>query len=342
MDDDVFSFQWHLTDRCPGGCAHCYQERHDGRSELPAGQFWRLCDNLFDGLAGRPFTVNLTGGEPLLFERLPRLLQLLQRQDNLRQVDIITSGRVLDTGLLAELAGHECLHGFKLSLESASPRINDAIRGAGAFAATCRALEVIGRTTDRPVVLMVTLSTLNLQDLAGLVELARRLGAAGLICERFVPLGRGRRLAGSVLGPRQWLQVVRSVLQLAGLDEDPLRLLGYHAFWLEFDGQEVAGLRAASCNLGPNSMALMPDGRVFPCRRLPLEVGNLCRQPLAEILRQLEGFQPHRLRRRLHGRLCASCSLDDCAGCRALARSAGDWLGDDPRCILWLEREAEG
>lgn len=340
MVNGVFSFQWHLTDNCPGGCAHCYQERHDRRGDLPVAQFWQLCDNLLAGLAGRPFAVNLTGGEPLLFEPLPRLLQLLERQDNLEGVEIITSGRVLPEQLLAELAEYECLRGFKVSLEAASPQLNDAIRGAGAHAAACRAVQEIRRVTGRPVVLMASLSRLNYQGLDELLRLAHRLGAAGLVCERFVPLGRGLGMADSVLGPREWLRVVEQVLRLAGVDEDPGQMLGYHAYWLELDHAGVVGLRGARCNLGPDAMALMPGGQVFPCRRLPVEVGNLCRQPLADILRRLREFSPSRLRQRLRGRLCGKCSLPGCAGCRARARAAGDWLGDDPCCVRWLERQA--
>ncbi len=100
------------------------------------------------------------------------------------------------------------------------------------------------------------------------------------------------------------------------------------------DGDELE-LRAAECNLGASSMALMPDGSVQPCRRLPVVVGNLANEPLGQIRRRLERFSPSRVKKDLYGPVCSACPLEYCSGCRAMARAViGNWLDDDPCCPL--------
>jgi MoaA/NifB/PqqE/SkfB family radical SAM enzyme len=164
---------------------------------------------------------------------------------------------------------------------------------------------------------------------------ARAEGAAGVIFERFVPLGTGRGFAGTTLDASGWHQALAAIAGLAGLDADPLGLCPYHALWLSFGPEGNTSLTGARCNLGDEAMALMPDGTVYPCRRLPIRVACAFDQPMETIRRRLRAWSPEALRPRLRGAVCGICGMDDCNGCRALARAAGgDLLGDDPLCPL--------
>ena len=187
---------------------------------------------------------------------------------------------------------------------------------------------------------MITLSRSNLATIEESLDFARRVGASGLIFERFVPLGRGRQMADQVLLPADWHGAVCDIAACAGLQIEPQETLPFHAYWLHLDGREEC-LQGAACNLG-ESMALMPDGTVFACRRLPIPVGNALAQSMVEIRNRLAGYAPDALRHRLHGPVCRNCSVPACAGCRALALAmTGDWLADDPRCVRRLESEGD-
>jgi radical SAM protein with 4Fe4S-binding SPASM domain len=105
------------------------------------------------------------------------------------------------------------------------------------------------------------------------------------------------------------------------------------------DARRAQRLQGALCNLGDESMALMPDGTVYPCRRLPIAVGNVLKEPFETILPRLKRYAAPRIARDLRGSLCGMCGVKGCAGCRALARAlTGDLLSDDPQCALWMER----
>jgi MoaA/NifB/PqqE/SkfB family radical SAM enzyme len=335
-----FGFQWHLTDRCNLRCAHCYQDDFGPSAERPLGDLCLMADRVFAELAGRPVSINLTGGEPLLLPHLGGLLEYLERFDDLEALHVITNATVAAEPVLACLARAKRLKSLKVSLESAEPAANDRIRGRGNFARVRRNLDVYRARLGRPLVLMMTLGRHNVQGIGAMAALAREVGAAGVIFERFVPLGQSQAFAGQTLGPEDWSRAVSAVLAAAGSRAETEELLPYRAFWLWTDGRSEP-LEGALCNLGDESMALMPDGTVFPCRRLPIPVGHVLAEPFAEILPRLAGYCSKALLPRLRGGLCGLCGVEGCAGCRALARALqGDVLSDDPQCLLRLEGES--
>jgi len=331
----TFGFQWHLTNRCNMRCTHCYAEEFDSRSDMSLSGLQSLADELFTCLARHEVSVNLTGGEPLLLEYLPELARYLQGFENLSRIDMISNGTICNS-VLDELGSLENYGCTKVSCESGITSTNDAIRGEGNLASLCVNIPRIAERTKKPVVLMTTLAAYNATDVRATVEMAGRVGASGVIFERFVPLGQGSEIADQTLSAEQWKGAVADITGCAGREIDPVELAGYHAFWLHIDGREE-NLSGARCNLGDESMALMPDGTVYPCRRLPEEVGNLARGSFEPILDRLAGYAPSALRPRLRGEVCSACGVEDCAGCRALARAvSGDFLADDPACVKIL------
>ncbi len=331
----TFGFQWHLTDRCNLRCRHCYQHGHSPRSERGLDDLRRMADRIFAALPGRRVSVNLTGGEPLVLPHLFDLIDHLTTFPNLEEVNLITNGTKVSERIVAELGDRPAIGTVKVSLEGADAATNDTIRGRGNLERVRRNLGALG-ATGKPVVLMVTLALYNLGQIEAMVGLARELGLAGVIFERFIPLGRGRELAAQVLSAREWGEASARIARAAGAEVEAGDLLAYRAFWLVLgSGGDDDELRGALCNLGDESMALMPDGTVYPCRRLPLPRGNLLDEPFEAILARLSELGIDAVRPKLRGQLCGVCGVGGCAGCRALALALlGDVLADDPQCPL--------
>jgi radical SAM protein with 4Fe4S-binding SPASM domain len=327
-----FGFQWHVTDRCDGRCAHCYQSDFTGARELGLDGLLGAAARVFAGLTGHRVSINVTGGEPFLLPYLPDLLRALHGYAALDEVNVITNGLRADPAALTEIAALPAFGCFKISIEGADRATDDALRGAGHFDAV---LENLPRfvATGRPVVLMLTLSGRNASAIADTLALARDRGAAGVIFERLVPLGRGVGMRGDVLGPVEWGAAAVAIAAAAGVDADPEELLPFRAFWVDTAGDAEEPLSGALCNLGRDSMCLMPDGTVYPCRRLPIAAGNVLEEPFAAIRERLAAYAPDAIRPRLSGPACGSCRVPGCTGCRALARAlTGDLCADDPQC----------
>ncbi len=327
----TFGFQWHLTNLCNGRCDHCYQESFTSDNALGLEVQKATADEIFDTLSHRPVTVNITGGEPLLLGHLPDLLSHLGTKPNLDELWIITNGTVAGKKMLHSLRRIDALTGIKVSLEAADQAINDSIRWPGHLAALSRNMDSFV-SLEKQVVAMVTLSNRNVHQIDPLVKWAKDMGCSGVMFERFVPVGHGLQMKEQVLDSDGWTEACRLIGMQAGqvLDQEDASI--YKAFWISF-GQDEDLLRGAFCNLGDESMALMPDGAVFPCRRLPMEVGRMPDEDFGEIIERLESFSAGKIRARLKGRVCKTCRVDQCAGCRALALAlTGDYLADDPLC----------
>jgi radical SAM protein with 4Fe4S-binding SPASM domain len=93
------------------------------------------------------------------------------------------------------------------------------------------------------------------------------------------------------------------------------------------------------CSAGVAGLTLLPDGTVLPCRRLPLPLGNACRDSLREIWALHPVLQALRDRRG-YAAACRACPRwAVCRGCRAVAyawsQAAGDPdpLAADPQCF---------
>ncbi len=333
----MFGFQWHLTDRCNRKCLHCYQDTHETNSELTSELRLKAAELIMQSLTEEAVTINLTGGEPLLLPDLLDLIRYLDNYANLEEINIISNGTIENEQILHDLSLIRSFKHFKISLESGKPEINDAIRGKDSLKNLRRTIPLYKALTGRDVTLMMTLSRMNFRSIAETVEFAREVGAAGILFERFIPLGTGLGIADAVLGADDWFAAVKEILAVARIDAEPDSMAAYRAFGLELNEKldPEDRLEVAFCNLGAESMALMPDGTVFPCRRLQIPVGNILQEPFSAIRSRLADWECSRIRPQLHGEICGICPFEDCPGCRALAMAlSGDPLDDDPQCLL--------
>lgn len=309
MSGDI-GIQWHITDNCNLRCAHCYQSSFSSASEVPLDRLVEVAHRIFGASLETRFILNVTGGEPFVDKRLSALIRHLAGHDNLIELNVISNGTVVAGEPLEALRESGKAGALKISLESADPGVNDGVRGSGNLARVLRNLPVLKEKSGRDVILMATLARYNAAHVPELVALAREVGARGVIFERFVPLGTGEALLEEVLTADLWERAVEEIVKAAGLDVPAGELSRFTAFEVMTDGREDA-LRGAQCELGGDSMALMPDGDVHPCRRLPVKVGNVLEEPFVEILERLKEYRP------LEG------GDPRCLGCRAIERAIG-------------------
>jgi radical SAM protein with 4Fe4S-binding SPASM domain len=87
------------------------------------------------------------------------------------------------------------------------------------------------------------------------------------------------------------------------------------------------------CLAGTGVLFVSHQGEIFPCGYLPLEAGNIRRQPLHQIWEQSPLFADLREPDLLGGK-CGLCEFKRvCSGCRARAFGmANDYLGEEPFC----------
>ena len=179
----------HVTKACNLRCAYCYfTASRLLPGEMSAADLSPLWPQL---VTLRPGKVVFTGGEPLLRPDLPGLLRSLRAADPGHRVlrCLNTNGYLVTPQLARDLVG--LADEVRVSVDALAAR-NDALRGAGSFAAALNALECLHDVGFEPKAL-VTVTATTLPDLEELLCLLADHKIMRININAFRPIGRGRR-----------------------------------------------------------------------------------------------------------------------------------------------------
>ena len=338
---EPFHIQWHITNFCNLRCRHCYQDDFSLKGDLNWADLKKVSNHFLMTLAewGKTACIHLTGGEPLLKPELFPLLSELDTQPIVEELGIITNGLSVDQEILRRLSGFSKLKKLKISLDGGDSKTNDAIRSKGVFEKVMRNLSLIKKNERFEIILMFTVMKKNFRSLPSLIKLSQDLGVEGLIIERFIPLGRGKEIVHEVLSREEWKEIIEMLLDFFPTEEEEPPFIPFQAFQIKFNGEEPE-LLGAPCIIGVDGLCIIPDGKVFPCRRFPISIGNLLDDSLVEIWKGSELLDKLRKKENLKGK-CGKCMMKECRGCRSLALAlTGDYLEEDPHC--WCDDKPYG
>lgn len=247
---------FHILTQCNLKCRHCYinPEQH-GTQRLSLSNIERWLNIL----AARHPNTNLIflGGEPTLHPELADAVKAARRM-GYASVTIDTNGflfhDILDRVTPAEVDF------FSFSLDGATARTNDEIRGKGSFDA-CTAGLVKAKSKGFQISLIYTVSQLNIDELARMPELLSRLGVDRFFIQ-VIGL-RGQSAAPDGDPPGSWQVAKNDWLQRVPPVARAVAALGitvtYPKVYLSMDDPfECAGKVA-------ENYFVFPNGRVYRC-----------------------------------------------------------------------------
>jgi radical SAM protein with 4Fe4S-binding SPASM domain len=335
---------WETTAACNLACVHCRRlETAATADELDTAEAKALIDGI--AAVGRPILV-FSGGEPLMRDDLWELCAhararglTLALATNGTRVDDATAARIASAGIAR----------VSISLDGADAATHDAFRGLpGSFEAALAGQARL-RGHGVPTQINCTVARHNRDQLPALRERCIAVGAEALHLFVVVPVGCGvelddrQRLSGaeveSVLSwladqaadPRLFVKATCAP-QFARIarQKGVLPALRGHAHG------NKAGVNATTrgCLAGSAVCFVSARGQVFPCGYLPVECGDVRREPFQEIWSGSAVFahlrDPHLL-----GGKCGTCAFSaSCGGCRARAYAiSGDYLAEEPDCV---------
>jgi len=332
--------QWHVTQRCNLRCAHCYQEDYSG-DELAFPGLLDVVEQFKALLETRGHArghVTVTGGEPFVRPDFLDLLEVLARNRERFSFAILTNGSFVDRTMARRL--RELGPAFvQVSIEGAAAT-HDRIRGRGDFDRVVAALKNLVRERIRTLI-SFTAHKGNVADFPAVARLGRRLGVARVWADRLIPFGAGERLAHHLMTSdetRAFFEVMLRERARAERSWFGRTEIAMHRA-LQF---LVGGGAPYECTAGDRLLTVMPNGDLYPCRRMPIRVGNLRESPLADLYEQ-SGLLASL---RKPSRVSEGC--DECAwagvcrgGLRCLSYAlTGDPFQADPGC--WkADRPAE-
>ena len=168
----------HLTDKCNLSCKHCYAKNMSARgSELTDKEIASFLEKFY-AAGGR--AVVLSGGEPLLRNNFKKIFQVNPAAEFI----LLTNATLIDDESAAFLAQYNV--SIQVSMDGATAKIHDSIRGKGSFAAAMAGLEHLKRRgLQKRINFCTTIMRQNLNDLPNIFNLAR---STGIPFVRFLPL----------------------------------------------------------------------------------------------------------------------------------------------------------
>ena len=320
---EVFTLQWHLTQKCDLHCRHCYDRSE--RRPFPLDRALTLLDELGD-FCRRRFVrgqVSLTGGNPLLY---PHFIDLYRAASE-RDLMIAILGNACDRGLLERILSIRMPVYFQVSLEGLEQH-NDEIRGAGNFRRTIGFLQLL---TELGIPNLVML-TLTRHNMAQVLPLAHELEGVtdGLAFNRLALFGEGASL--ELPSPEDYLRFLESYAD--ALEKLPVLRLKDSLLNIVFEraGRGLfGGCAGYGCGAAFNFVSVLSDGEVHACRKFPSPIGNIIIDGLEAVY-----AAPAARRYRSGSSACDDCALNAvCRGCPAVTASLGldPFTEKDPFCL---------
>jgi mycofactocin radical SAM maturase len=319
---------WEITHRCNLKCIHCLSDSSD---ESPGELDLDECRAIADQLAAlKVFEINFGGGEPLLKDSFLPLLRYIHEKGIVTCIS--TNGTVLTDEAVALFTGNPLVN-VQVSLDGATPEVNDRIRGQGTFYRIIKGLERLAGK-DIPLSINTVVTSLNFGQLSRLKALAGSYGAR-LRVSRFRPSGRARESWEALrLNPAQ----LRELSDWLG--DDPSILTGDSFFSISQDGRRQLGLDM--CGAAKMTACIDPCGDVFPCAFMQERQfcgGSLRDTSFKDIWDNSAVFNYFR---RLEPESCRKCPrFDKCrGGCPAVAYFVSrDLNSADPECLMNWSRD---
>ncbi len=336
--------QWHITERCNRRCTHCYQESYSGE-ELPyedllavLDQFEELLEHQRRARAPLPVSgyINVSGGEPFIRADFLDLLEAFHSKRESFGFGILTNGSFIDAKMARRLRSLGAAS-VQVSVEGTKTR-NDEIRGAGAFEQTVSALKHLVSANVRTSI-SFTAQRANFREFADVARLGRELGVSRVWSDRLIPWGSGSELNDGMLSPEQTREFFEVMHEAHGEAARSFCRTQIHmGRALQF---LVGGGRPYHCGAGNTLVTVQPNGDLYPCRRMPIRVGNVMETPLVELYNDSRLFRDLRDKDRI-SEGCERCSFfGQCRGglkCLSYALT-GDPFKADPGCWRALKEE---
>jgi radical SAM protein with 4Fe4S-binding SPASM domain len=337
-----------LNDACNLNCRYCFADAEfldqDPRAHiqdfLSTDGVLNILDKMVD--AGTK-QVMFAGGEPTLRKDLP---QIVHYASMFMGVAMNTNGYLLDEKLTYELADAG-LTQVKVSVDGLIQN-HDWNRGEGSYEKAIGAIRNCQNAGIPNIMLIMTLSAQNYDDLSGLLKMTMEMGVDFTLVE-FLPIGKAaehkdwclsreqvrdfQRLLFNAQKEYGWQRVAFENRYIVSEDQfckevcaDPTRPCGFVDY-------------CVGCISGIYSYVVNAQGRVAAGDILTLECGDLNKESLNAIWKNASLFKMLRDRDNLEGK-CGVCTYRYvCGGCRRRAYAlTGNLMAGDPGC--WVDPKA--
>jgi len=280
-----FILQWHITERCNQRCLHCYQDNFNS-SELSFEKLLNIVKQFkellifYNSLNFKQFVkgrIYLTGGEPFVREDFKILVEHLCKEKEFFDVAILCNGTFIDENVAKWLKTCE-IRFVQISVEG-DEKTHNFIRGENNFEKIKKAIHFLTKF-NISVSVSFTASQENYKMFPEVAKFCRKMKVDTLWTDRIVPFGNHNLLKNKTLTQEQFYEY----LDLIYKEKNRFSLFSKTKIEMKRSLQFLkTGETPYRCSAGESLLAVLPNGDIFPCRRMPIFVGNILEKSLKEI-----------------------------------------------------------
>lgn len=345
MNDNEFTIQWHLTNKCNLSCKHCYLTKEHDSYDISLGDACQILNEIgetiefWNEISSITKSVSFTGGEPFLYHDIFPLIK--HANDNNFLVRILTNGSLVTKNIAKKIRDYE-VHGVQVSIDNIEEEHNQFRGGENAFQESMRGIEYLIKEGVF-VSISSTLTKFNSRKIGKLIDMSINIGASAIRFPRLVPIGNGLEMTTAVLSAgdlkEAYILLCNKQKELEGkidiiLDDPLFTLISEHSSHCTVQPNNNT-ICPSGCSVGFTGICIDQDGTFLPCRKLPIPIGNWKEKSFRDIWINSKVLNDIRNNSNLKGN-CYECEYGHlCKGCRAIAYSlTGDYLSGDDQC--WL------
>ncbi len=314
-----------VTQKCNLSCKGCYVNSSIGR-EWNIHEFKDKIVLPFVKLGGK--SIGFSGGEPLLYNDIFEAIRIAKQHNLL--VSLVTNGVLLNPDC-AQILAKLRLDSLQISLDSSDTAYNEYMRGIGNKSSVITAIKNANEA-GLPTNLVAVPNQSLLHNFDSYVKEAIHLKIRSIYVRRRIRKVPYGELEEEIAFNRDFLEKIKELRlkypAISIISGDPLYNIS------EFDKTDNNLIPLFSgCSAGITSLAIWPDGKITPCTRLSIPVGNVFENGLNSTW--LENDMLYNLRRRDLHNTCGICKFKYvCGGCRASAYiESDDVFATDPICF---------
>jgi radical SAM protein with 4Fe4S-binding SPASM domain len=279
--------------------------------------------------------ISISGGEPL---KRTDLLEILNyAYENKIITALLTNGTLLTPKKAKEVydAG---VRRLQISIDG-KKETHNRIR-ARPFAYD-KALEGIvnASTLGIDVTVSMTLMQSNKEEFENVIQSAIKTGAKKVGFKTYVPDKKLGANDPEYVDAEGAFFAFKNTGKLIEKYSDQITVLTSDVLWQIVEpsssAKEVAineNKYLTGCSAGYRALSVLSNGTVYPCRRLPIPMGNI-KEGIANLILDNEVMQELRNLNKM--KINASCDkVSHCRGCRAVAYAVtGNFMAKDPMCF---------
>lgn len=343
MKKQIF-LQWDSTNDCNLRCRHCYhneegQEKHNQEKDdlMSLVETKSMIDDLADTAQrwGMLPKFHISGGEPLMRKDLISILEHAQQRGV--PTRLLTNGTLI-TREKAKIFHEKGMKRLQISIDGDKEKHNFVRQRHYAFD---RAMQ--GISNSREAGLGVTTSFTAMQSnrhhIEDAIKYSIEAGADVFGIQSYVPSRELGINDPEFIDARGLHEIYREQRDLDKKYGDKIRLLETEVLWPLMHQDDPLKKRSredgkflGGCGAGYSGISVLSNGRVYPCRRLPIDIGHISEgivnlvteKKVMQDLRDLEQMKKN-----------TNCDyVSHCRGCRAIAyATTGDFMAKDPMCF---------